>query len=161
MEGAEARANEEGKRMNAVLEEDPIITMAKELEAAYWADAAEKEMYYRRQRLLLDAYSAEHTYEILFAREKKRLEEEMTKEKQKLKDEMLKKIEAERQKIEAERQKIEQSARAIEDEKRKAEHSAREARLEIARNLLKTGMDVNQIAQVSGLSPEELELSRN
>jgi predicted transposase/invertase (TIGR01784 family) len=59
--------NEEGKRMSLVMEEDPILTMAKEMESSYWADEKEKELYYQHQRLLLDAYSAEHTYEYLLA----------------------------------------------------------------------------------------------
>jgi predicted transposase/invertase (TIGR01784 family) len=73
--------NEGGKRMNKVIEEDAIIAQAKDLEASFWADEKEKEQYYQHQRLLMDAYSAEHTFEVLLEQGKKESKAEGEKKK--------------------------------------------------------------------------------
>ncbi|MDR3280972.1 MAG: Rpn family recombination-promoting nuclease/putative transposase [Synergistaceae bacterium] len=63
-------SNEEGERMNKAVAENPALEMAKEIESIFWADAEEKEAYFQHQRLLMDEYSAAHTYEYLLAQAK-------------------------------------------------------------------------------------------
>jgi hypothetical protein len=66
--------NEEGERMEKMLEEDSVLSMAKEVESEFWADEREREMYFQHQQLLMDAYSDEHTYEILLRQEREKSE---------------------------------------------------------------------------------------
>jgi predicted transposase/invertase (TIGR01784 family) len=66
--------NEEGERMEKAIAEDSVLLMAKDLESSFWADEKEKELYFQRQRLLLDAYSDEHTWEVLLEQEKEKAE---------------------------------------------------------------------------------------
>ena len=61
--------NEEGERMEKVLAEDGVLSKAKSVELAFWADETERELYFQHQQLLMDAYSDEHTYEVLLAQE--------------------------------------------------------------------------------------------
>jgi predicted transposase/invertase (TIGR01784 family) len=64
-------SNEEGERMNKAVAENPALGTAKEIESVFWADAKERELYFAYQRMLLGAYSAEHTHEYLLAHAKK------------------------------------------------------------------------------------------
>ncbi|MDR1978792.1 MAG: Rpn family recombination-promoting nuclease/putative transposase [Synergistaceae bacterium] len=64
--------NEEGERMEKAMVEDSVLTLAKELESSFWADAQERELYFAHQRLLLDAYSDEHTWKVLLEQEKEK-----------------------------------------------------------------------------------------
>jgi predicted transposase/invertase (TIGR01784 family) len=126
--------NEGGTRMSKVMEEDKILTLAKELETSFWANEEEKEMYFRRQRALMDAYSAEHTYEYLLAEKEAQAE---------ARGELRGKIEGEiKGKIEGRIEGIEEGVTRV------------------ARNFLRLGADIDQIAQASGLSAEEIEKLR-
>jgi predicted transposase/invertase (TIGR01784 family) len=64
-------SNEEGERMNRAAAENPVLSAAKEIESMFWADEDEKERYFAYQRMLMDAYSAEHTHEYLIAEARK------------------------------------------------------------------------------------------
>jgi hypothetical protein len=48
--------------------------MAKDVESEFWADEREREMYFQHQQLLMDAYSDEHTYEVLLRQEREKSE---------------------------------------------------------------------------------------
>jgi predicted transposase/invertase (TIGR01784 family) len=133
-------ANEkEGERMEKMVAEDAVLSTAKDIEVAFWADEKEREAYFEHQQLLMDTYSAEHTFEYL-------LEQEREKSRQAL-------------------QQAEQKAKQAEQKAKQADQKAIQAELkskrEIAYNLLKIGMDVTQIAQVSGLPVETVEQLRN
>jgi predicted transposase/invertase (TIGR01784 family) len=123
--------NEEGERMEKVLAEDSVLSGVKDLELSFWADEEERELYFQHQQLLMDTYSAEHTYEFLLKQEKENTEKERER--------------AEK----AEREKEKAAQDALEEGKRKTA-------LEIAHNLLKTGMTLKQVVQVTGLSEEEI-----
>jgi predicted transposase/invertase (TIGR01784 family) len=110
-------SNEEGERMNKAAAENTALAAAKEIESAFWSDKTEKEQYFAHQRLLMDAYSDEHTFEYL---------------------------------LEQEREKAEKMAAVAEQE----------GRAKVASNLLKKGLDVNMIIEVSGLSREDIEKLR-
>jgi predicted transposase/invertase (TIGR01784 family) len=73
-------SNEEGKRMNKAAAENPVFSTAKEIESVFWADENERELYFAHQRMLMDAYSAEHTHEYLIAEARKEGKEEGRKE---------------------------------------------------------------------------------
>jgi predicted transposase/invertase (TIGR01784 family) len=109
--------------MEKIMEEDSVLTLAKELELSFWADAEERERYFAHQQLLLDAYSDAHTWEFL-------LEEKTEKA---LKDG------------------LEQGL------KQGLEQGWEQSKREIAQNLLEIGLDVDKIAQASGLSVEEIQ----
>jgi predicted transposase/invertase (TIGR01784 family) len=64
-------SNEEGERMNKAATENPVLSSVREIESAFWADENEKELYFAHQRMLMDAYSAEHTHEYLIAEAQK------------------------------------------------------------------------------------------
>ncbi|MDR0764268.1 MAG: hypothetical protein LBE65_01585 [Synergistaceae bacterium] len=64
-------SNEEGERMNKAVAENPVLLAAKELDSMFWADKNEKEKYFAYERMLMDAYSAEHTHEYLIAKARK------------------------------------------------------------------------------------------
>lgn len=66
-------SNEEGERMDKAMMESPALSTAREIESIFWADAKEKELYFEHQRLLMDAYSDEHTYEYLLAQAKEEM----------------------------------------------------------------------------------------
>jgi predicted transposase/invertase (TIGR01784 family) len=65
-------SNEEGERMNKAVAENPALGPAKEIESVFWADEKERELYFAHQRMLMDEYSAEHTFEYLLAQEKEK-----------------------------------------------------------------------------------------
>jgi predicted transposase/invertase (TIGR01784 family) len=71
--------NEEGERMEKVMAEDSVLSMAKEVELSFWADEQERELYFQHQKYLMDAYSDEHTYEVLLKQERERAEIEKEK----------------------------------------------------------------------------------
>jgi DNA-directed RNA polymerase specialized sigma subunit len=105
--------------MEKAIAEDSVLSMAKDMELSFWADEKEREYYFQQQRLLLDAYSDEHTWEVLLKQEK----EKAVKEKEK---------------------------------------AVKERDREVARSLLAIGgMDVEKIAQVSGLSEGEIRKLQN
>jgi predicted transposase/invertase (TIGR01784 family) len=64
-------SNEEGERMNKAVAENLVLSAAKEIESMFWADEDEKERYFAYQRMLMDAYSAEHTHEYLITEARK------------------------------------------------------------------------------------------
>jgi predicted transposase/invertase (TIGR01784 family) len=68
--------NEEGERMEKVMAEDDVLSMAKDVESAFWADEKEREVYFQRQKYLMDVYSDEHTYEVLLAQAEQRAEQD-------------------------------------------------------------------------------------
>jgi hypothetical protein len=41
--------------MEKRLEEDSVLSMAKDVESEFWADEREREMYFQHQQLLMDA----------------------------------------------------------------------------------------------------------
>ncbi|MDR1020558.1 MAG: Rpn family recombination-promoting nuclease/putative transposase [Synergistaceae bacterium] len=73
-------SNEEGERMDRAVAENPALSTAREIETVFWADEKEREQYFAHQRMLMDAYSAEHTHEYLIAEAKKEGREEGKKE---------------------------------------------------------------------------------
>ena len=128
--------NEEGKRMEKVMLEDSVLSMAKDVELAFWADEKERELYFQHQQLLMDAYSDEHTFDILLTQERERAEQE-------------------KERAEQEKERAEQEKERTKQEKERAERAELKA-LEMACNLLKLGMEMEQIVQVSGFSEEEI-----
>jgi predicted transposase/invertase (TIGR01784 family) len=64
-------SNEEGERMNKAVTENPVLSEAQEIESIFWADENERELYFQYQRLLMDAYSDEHTHEYRIAEARK------------------------------------------------------------------------------------------
>jgi predicted transposase/invertase (TIGR01784 family) len=72
-------SNEEGERMEKVMAEDGVLSMAKEIELSFWADESEREGYFRYQKYLMDLYSDEHTYEVLLRQEREKAEREKEK----------------------------------------------------------------------------------
>ncbi|MDR1510883.1 MAG: hypothetical protein LBS53_14760 [Synergistaceae bacterium] len=62
------------KRMEMAAAENPVLDAANEIEAMFWADKNEREQYFAYQRMLMDAYSAEHTHEYLIAEAQKKEE---------------------------------------------------------------------------------------
>jgi predicted transposase/invertase (TIGR01784 family) len=104
--------------MNKAIAENPIISTAKEIESVFRADDKEKEQYFAYQRMLMDAYSAEHTHEYLLEQERKKTEKMV----------------------------------AI-----AGQNGIKEGLIKVARNLLKKGLDIDMIIEVSGLSREDIE----
>ena len=165
--------------METAMTEDSVLSMAKDVEQAFWADEEELELYFRHQRLLMDAYSDEHTYEILLKQERERTEQEKERaeqEREKAEQER-EKAEQEREKAEQEKEKAEQERKRAEQEKEKAEQERKRAEqaelekekavqdslergrqmaLEMADNLLKLGVEMERIVKASGLSEEEI-----
>jgi predicted transposase/invertase (TIGR01784 family) len=119
--------NEESARMEKVMTEDSVLSRVKDAELSFWADEKERELYFQHQQLLMDEYSAEHTYEFLLKQEKERAEK------------------AEREKEKAEREKEKAAQDGLEQGKR-----------EMARNMLNFGFEMDKIVQASGLSEEEI-----
>jgi predicted transposase/invertase (TIGR01784 family) len=68
-------SNEEGERMDKAAAENPVFSTVKEIESIFWADKKERDQYFAYQRMLMDAYSAEHTHEYLMAEAQKKAEE--------------------------------------------------------------------------------------
>jgi predicted transposase/invertase (TIGR01784 family) len=64
--------NEESARMEKIMAEDSVLSSARDLEMSFWADENELEYYFQYQKYLMDAYSDEHTYEVLLKQEKER-----------------------------------------------------------------------------------------
>jgi hypothetical protein len=139
--------NEEGERMEKVMTEDSVLSMAKELELEFWADEAERESYFQHQQLLMDAYSDEHTYEYLLQQAKEKFAAEFAAE-------LEVKLEAEREKaaaeveakLEAEREK---AATEVEAERKKAKR-------ETALSMLADGVPIDMIAKYTGMSVKEV-----
>jgi DNA topoisomerase VI subunit B len=77
-------SNEEGERMNKAVAENPVLSTAKEIESAFWADAREKELYFQHQRLLMDEYSAQHTFGYLLPQAEEKATQEQEKAEQKI-----------------------------------------------------------------------------
>ncbi|MDR1376270.1 MAG: PD-(D/E)XK nuclease family transposase [Synergistaceae bacterium] len=71
--------NEEGERMEKVMAEDSVLSMAKDIELSFWADEKERESYFKHQKYLMDLYSDEHTYEVLLRQEREKAEREKKK----------------------------------------------------------------------------------
>jgi predicted transposase/invertase (TIGR01784 family) len=71
--------NEAGERMDKVMAEDSVLSMARDVELSFWADEKERELYFQYQKYLMDAYSEEHTYEVLLKQERERAEREKEK----------------------------------------------------------------------------------
>jgi predicted transposase/invertase (TIGR01784 family) len=69
-------SNEEGTRMEKAIAEDSVLSMAQSMELEFWADERERELYFQHQQLLMDAYSDEHTYEVLLKQETERAAQE-------------------------------------------------------------------------------------
>jgi uncharacterized protein (DUF3084 family) len=120
------------------------------VEVSFWANEAELEHYFQYQKYLMDEYSDKHTSEVLLKQEQEKVEQER------------KKVEQEREKVEQERKRVEQErkrAEKAEKEKERAEKAERAAQkmaFTMARNLLKLGVEMDQIVQMSGLSEEEI-----
>jgi predicted transposase/invertase (TIGR01784 family) len=72
-------SNEEGERMQKVMAEDNVLSQVKEVELSFWADETERESYFQQQQLLMDEYSAQHTYEVLLKQERDNAEKEKEK----------------------------------------------------------------------------------
>jgi regulator of protease activity HflC (stomatin/prohibitin superfamily) len=111
-------------------------------------------LYYQHQRLLMDAYSAEHTFDRLL----KQAEEKA--------DRLVAQAEANAAQLvaQAEANAAQEKANAAElvaQEKVKAaqaeEEAKEQAKEQIARNLLKEGFDVGMVAKVSGLPRGKVE----
>jgi predicted transposase/invertase (TIGR01784 family) len=119
--------NEEGERMEKVMVEDSVLSSAKDVELSFWADEKEREFYFQYQKYLMDVYSDEHTYEVLLRQEREKTEKE-------------------REKAEREKEKAE---KAVQD-------ALKQGQQKVAQNLLKLGMEMAQVVQVSGLSEEEI-----
>jgi predicted transposase/invertase (TIGR01784 family) len=126
--------NEGGERMNKVMAEDNVLSMARGVELAFWADEAEREGYFRYQQQLMDDYSAQHTYEFLLAEEKEKTEQE-------------------KKRAEQEKKRAELAEKTAQE---RFEQGERKKGLEIANNLLKLGMTMEQVIQASGLSEDEI-----
>jgi predicted transposase/invertase (TIGR01784 family) len=60
--------------MEKVMAEDRVLSMAKDVELSFWADEKERELYFQYQKYLMDAYSEEHTHEVLLKQERERAE---------------------------------------------------------------------------------------
>jgi predicted transposase/invertase (TIGR01784 family) len=56
--------------MENVMAEDSVLSKVKDVELSFWADEKERELYFKYQKYLMDAYSEEHTYEVLLKQEK-------------------------------------------------------------------------------------------
>ena len=134
-------SNEEGERMNKAVAENPALGTAKEIESAFWADAREKELYFQHQRLLMDEYSAQHTFEYLLAEAREEARQEV--------------VQA-RQAAAQAKEKAEQEKEKATQEKEKAEQKIAQA----ARNLLEKGIDTETIIQTLGLPREDVEKLR-
>jgi predicted transposase/invertase (TIGR01784 family) len=138
-------SNEEGERMNKAVAENPALGAAKEIESVFWADAREKELYFQHQRLLMDEYSAQHTFEYLLTEAKAEARAEGRAEaRQEAAQEKEKAAQAE-QKAEQAKQKVEQAEQKI---------------ARAARNLLEKGIDTETIIQTLGLLREDVEKLR-
>ncbi|GHV39536.1 hypothetical protein FACS1894187_19620 [Synergistales bacterium] len=62
--------------MEKVIAEDRVLSMARDVELAFWADERKRELYFKYQKYLLDLYSDEHTYEFLLEQEREKTEQE-------------------------------------------------------------------------------------
>jgi predicted transposase/invertase (TIGR01784 family) len=126
--------NEEGERMDKAVAENPALSAAREMESVFWADAKEKELYFAHQRMLLDAYSDEHTHEYLLAQAVAQAKEEGIKE---------------------------GIEKGLEEGIEKGiEKGLEEGVTKVVRNLLQKGFDMETIVQVSGLSKEDIDKLR-
>ena len=141
--------------MEKVMKEDSVLSKAKEVELAFWADETERELYYRHERLLLDDYSAKHTYDFLLEQEREKTEQERERA-----DKERKKAEQERKKAEQAELEKEKALKALEEKEKDAQDALRRGKLEMAHNLLKLGMDMERVVQASGLSEEEIRENR-
>jgi predicted transposase/invertase (TIGR01784 family) len=126
--------NEEGERMEKVMAEDSILSMAKDRELSFWADEKERELYFQHQRLLLDAYSDEHTWEVLMEQEKEKA----------LKEGLGKGLEQGLQ--QGLQQGLEQGL----------EQGLQQGRFGVARSMLADGVPVETVAKYTGLSKESV-----
>lgn len=142
--------NEEGARMEKVMAEDSVLANVKDVELSFWADEKERELYFQHQKYLMDAYSDEHTYEFLLQQERERAEK------------------AEREKENAAQDALEQGLKqglkqGLEQGLEQGlAQGLKQGKQEMALNLLKFGMNMDQIVQASGLSEEEIrELQTN
>ncbi|MDR2175051.1 MAG: hypothetical protein LBO82_03830 [Synergistaceae bacterium] len=122
--------------MEKVMTEDRVLSEVKDIELSFWANETERELYFQHQQLLMDTYSAEHTYDFLLEQARENTEKE-------------------RERAEQERQRAEKAER----EKEKAVQDALEGKrkmVSMALTLLKSGVGMEQIVQASGLSEEEI-----
>jgi predicted transposase/invertase (TIGR01784 family) len=168
-------SNEEGERMDKAVAENTALERAKEIEAIFWADAEEKEAYFQHQRLLMDEYSAAHTFEYLLAQAKEesaQVEGKLTQVEEKLTQAEGKVTQAEEKAAQAEEKVTQAEGKAAQAEEKvtQAEEKAAKAKEETAqaeekvtqaaRNLLEKGFDVETIIQILGLSREDIEKLR-
>jgi predicted transposase/invertase (TIGR01784 family) len=135
-------SNEEGERMEKVMSEDTVLSMAKDVELEFWADEREREAYFQHQQLLMDAYSDEHTYEVLLKQETEKAAQ------QGLAQGLTQGLE----------QGLEQGlTQGLEQGLTQGlEQGKRKMAFEMARNLLRLGVEVERIAEASGLSEDEI-----
>ncbi|MDR1649600.1 MAG: hypothetical protein LBR71_05005 [Synergistaceae bacterium] len=136
--------------MEKVLAEDRVLSMVKDVELTFWADEQEREGYFQHQQLLMDEYSAQHTFELLLERERENTDKER---------ERAEKAEWEKEKAEWENEKAKWEKEKAEQEKEKAEQEkekAEQEKHEMAINLLNLGVDIDIIVKASRLSEEEI-----
>jgi predicted transposase/invertase (TIGR01784 family) len=112
--------------MEKVMLEDAVLSMVKDVELEFWADEKERELYFQHQQLLMDAYSDEHTYEVLLKQETEK----------------------------AAKQGLEQGLKQGLEQGLK--QGLDRGKREMADKLLKIGVDIESIVQASGLSEKEI-----
>jgi flagellar biosynthesis/type III secretory pathway protein FliH len=128
--------------MEKAIAEDSVLSMAQGMELEFWADERERELYFQHQQLLMDAYSDEHTYEVLLKQETEKAAQEGRK-----------------QGLEQGREQgLEQGLVQGREQGREQglEQGLVQGKLEVARNLLRLGFKMEQAVQASGLSQEEI-----
>jgi hypothetical protein len=119
--------------MEKVMAEDGVLSMAKDVELAFWADEKEREHYFQHQLRLLVEYSDKHTFEILLSQEREKAEQE-------------------REKAEQERERAEQA----ELDKEKAVQNAQATLVDVARSMLADGIPVAAIQKYTGLDEKTI-----
>jgi predicted transposase/invertase (TIGR01784 family) len=140
---------EEGERMEKMIAEDAVLSMAKDIEVAFWADEKEREAYFEHQQLLLDAYSDEHTFEYILEQEREKAQQAEQEA-----------IQAKQEVVQAKQEAVQAELKAVQAEL-KAKQAELKAKQKMAYNLLKMGMDLTQIAQISELPVEAIEQLRD
>jgi uncharacterized membrane protein len=146
--------------MEKMVAEDAVLSMAKDIEVAFWADEKEREAYFEHQQLLLDAYSDEHTFEYLLEQEREKSQQALQQAEQEALQAKQEAMQAKQEVVQAE-QKVVQAERKAVQAGQKAMQAELKAKQEIAYNCLQIGMDIIQIARISGLPVEVVEQLRN
>ncbi|MDR2529570.1 MAG: Rpn family recombination-promoting nuclease/putative transposase [Synergistaceae bacterium] len=158
-----------GKRMRQIAEREPMIQKALEAEKVFLADRKERLAYLQDWKIMMDEISDEAEKQ-KFEAEKRRFYAENHKE-----DEGKRRIDIEKHRAEAENEIVEAEKRIAEarvktereirleiERKLKAEQKARieteqKAKVEMARKMLKAGMTLDTIAEISGIPVKDLE----